>query len=303
MLKRPHMARSFALLLPGLLLTFAGHVHAQRGDTAWLREHYTKDEYMVPMRDGVKLYTIVYAPRDTTQQYPFMLARTPYSIPPYEKNVYRPILGPSPEFDRDGYIFVFQDVRGKFRSEGEFEVMQAHKVVKRTNKDVDESSDSYDTIDWMLKNIRHNNGRVGEWGISYGGWETAMGMIDAHPALKAASPQASPSDMFIGDDFHHNGAFRFMYAFSWLAGNARTRKAASTERGPAFDYGTPDGYRFFMNVGTPARIDSLYFHGEVPAWNDFMNHPNYDAYWQDQNVLKDMKNIKLPVLNVAGWFD
>lgn len=132
-----------------------------------------------------------------------------------------------------------------------------------------------------------------------------MGMLDPHPALAAASPQASPSDMFIGDDFHHNGAFRFMYAFSWLAGNARPRAGQTEERGARFDYGTPDGYRFFMEVGTPARVDELYFHGEVPAWNDFMEHPNYDAYWQNQNVLEDLDAVPatLPILHVAGWFD
>jgi putative CocE/NonD family hydrolase len=144
------------------------------------------------------------------------------------------------------------------------------------------------------------------WGISYPGWQTVMGMMNAHPALKAASPQASPSDMFIGDDFHHNGAFRLMYAFSWLAGNARTRTAGPTSgRNEPFSYGTPDGYRFFMEAGAPARIDSLYFHGQVPAWNDFMKHPNYDQYWQAQNALEDLNTVpaELPILNVAGWFD
>ncbi|MDF2771824.1 MAG: CocE/NonD family hydrolase [Geminicoccaceae bacterium] len=270
-----------------------------------LKAHYVKRDTMIPMRDGVKLYTIIYTPRDTTRVHPIILFRTPYSIRPYEPDVYRNVLGPSREFDRDGYVFVFQDVRGKFRSEGEFEVMRPFKPVKRTPKDVDESSDTYDTIEWLLKSIPRNNGRVGMWGISYPGWQTVMGMMDAHPALKAASPQASPSDMFIGDDFHHNGAFRLMYAFSWLAGNARTRAGQTTASNTAFDYGTPDGYRFFMEAGAPGRIDSLYFHGQVPAWNDFMKHPNYDEYWKAQNVLKDLNRVPpdLPILNVAGWFD
>lgn len=274
-------------------------------ETPDLRALYAKADYMVPMRDGVKLFTIVYAPRDTTRTYPVLLLRTPYSIPPYEPDVYRRRLGPSAEFDSAAYIFVFQDVRGKFRSEGEFEVMKPFKAVKRTARDVDESSDTWDTIEWAVKNLRRNNGRVGMWGISYPGWQTVMGMMEAHPALKAASPQASPSDMFIGDDFHHNGAFRLMYAFSWLAGNARTRASQGTARGAAFDYGTPDGYRFFMEAGAPGRIDSLYFQGQVPAWNDFMKHPNYDDYWKAQNALKDLKTVpsSLPILNVAGWFD
>lgn len=296
------------VLLALLILTGWRLLGAQ--DTGFdVRAHYQKSEHMVPMRDGTRLFTIVYTPRDATQDYPILLFRTPYSIPPYGADEYRKQLGPSVEFDRDGYIFVFQDVRGKFRSEGEFEVMRPH--VRQELKAgggapvVDESTDTYDTIDWLLETVPHHNGRVGQWGISYPGWQTVMGMVDAHPALKAASPQASPSDMYIGDDFHHNGAFRFMYAFSWLAGNARARKGQTETRGQRFDYGTPDGYRFFMDVGTAGRIDELYFHGEVPAWNDFMQHPNYDAYWQSQNVLKDLPEVpaRLPVLNVAGWFD
>jgi uncharacterized protein len=268
-------------------------------------EHYVKRDYMVAMRDGVNLFTIVYTPRDTTRTYPVMLFRTPYSIRPYEPDAYRARLGPSTDFDRDGYIFVFQDVRGKFRSEGEFEVLRPFIADKKGPADVDESSDAYDTIEWALANLTGHNGRVGMWGVSYPGWQTVMAMMNAHPALRAASPQASPSDMFIGDDFHHNGAFRLMYAFSWLAGNARTRAAPGAETGGPFRYGTPDGYRFFMEAGAPARIDSLYFHGQVPAWNDFMQHPDYDEYWQAQNVLKDLGTVPadLPILNVAGWFD
>jgi hypothetical protein len=232
-----------------------------------------------------------------------MLLRTPYGIPPYPLDEYKRVLGPSPEFDRDGYIFVYQDARGKFRSEGTFRVMNPYKPVKRGPKDVDESSDNYDTIDWLLKNIPHNNGRVGQWGISYPAWQTVMGMIAAHPALKASSPQSSPSDMFVGDDFHHNGAFRFMYTFNWLSGNARPRGAQTTDRPRPFDYGTTDAYHFFLDVGTVARINDLYFHNQVPTWNDFLEHPNYDAYWQDQNALKDLKGITPAVLNVTGWFD
>ena len=302
-----HRSSFAARLLAAVTPLFpAGAPGAVAQDTAFaVKDHYVKRDYMVSMRDGVRLFTIVYTPRDTTRSSPILLVRTPYSIGPYEPDAYRRVLGPSQEFDRDGYVFVFQDVRGKFRSEGEFEVMRPFNPVKRTPKDVDESSDTYDTIDWLLKNVSRHNGRVGMWGISYPGWQTVMGMMEAHPALKAASPQASPSDMFIGDDFHHNGAFRLMYAFSWLAGNARTRAGPSTARGAGFDYGTPDGYRFFMEAGAPARIDSLYFHGEVPAWNDFMRHPDYDAYWKAQNILKDLGTVPadLPILNVAGWFD
>ncbi|MGH7467966.1 MAG: CocE/NonD family hydrolase [Longimicrobiales bacterium] len=296
--------RLAATALAVLLLPALSRVNAQQ-PAFEVRANYVKRDYMVPMRDGVKLFTIIYSPRDTTRSYPILLVRTPYSIRPYEPDVYRPMLGPSAEFDRDGFVFVFQDVRGKFRSEGEFEVMRPFKPNKRGPKDVDESSDTYDTIEWLLANQRGHNGRVGMWGVSYPGWQTVMGMMNPHPALKAASPQASPSDMFLGDDFHHNGAFRLMYAFSWLAGNARTRTGQGTTGGGGFSPGTPDGYRFFMEAGAPARIDSLYFQGTVPAWNDFMKHPNYDQYWQAQNVLKDLDKVpaELPILNVAGWFD
>jgi hypothetical protein len=290
-----------ALAALGLLALHARAAASQ--DSLYAREHYDKAEYMVPMRDGVKLYTIVYTAKDTSASLPILLNRTPYGIPPYGRSEYRRVLGPSPEFDRDGYIVVYQDVRGKFRSEGEFRVMNPYKRLKNGPRDVDESSDTYDTIEWLLKNIRHHNGRVGQWGISYPGWQAVMGMIAAHPALKASSPQASPSDMFIGDDFHHNGAFRFMYVFNWLSGNARPRTGLGTERPKPFDYGTPDGYRFFMDVVTVGRVNDLYFHDQVPTWNEFLAHPNYDAYWQDQNALRDLKGISHPVLNVAGWFD
>jgi putative CocE/NonD family hydrolase len=305
---RVQSARAAALTAALALSTLASQAGAQRDgsqpDSLYTRQHYNKAEYMVPMRDGVKLYTIVYTPKDTSVAVPIMLLRTPYSIPPYPLTEYKRVLGPSPEFDRDGYIFAFQDARGKFRSEGTFRVMNPYKPVKRTAKDVDESSDNYDTIDWLLKNIPRNNGRVGQWGISYPGWQTVMGMIAAHPALKASSPQSSPSDMFVGDDFHHNGAFRFQYTFNWLSGNARPRGATpTTERPRGFDYGTNSGYDFFLKAGTVAAINEQYFHDQVPTWNDFLNHPNYDSYWQDQNVLKDLKGITPAVLNVTGWFD
>jgi len=268
-----------------------------------VREHYVKSEHMVPMRDGVKLFTIVYTPRDATGEYPILLYRTPYSISPYGSDNYARRLGPSPEFDRDGYIFVFQDVRGKYRSEGEFQVIKPIVPVKAGPEDVDESTDNYDTIEWLLQNIPNHNGRVGQWGISYSGWQTVMGMIDAHPALKASSPQASPSDMFIGDDWHHNGAFRLMYAFSWLSRNARARSGPTQQRSGRFDYGTPWGYRFFLDVGTVARINDLYFGNQVPAWIEFMEHGTYDDYWQKQCALQHLEDIQHPILNVAGWFD
>jgi putative CocE/NonD family hydrolase len=173
----------------------------------------------------------------------------------------------------------------------------------KTGRQTDESSDTYDTIDWLIKNIPHNNGRVGMIGTSYDGFQVVQGIIEPHPALKCASPQASPSDMFIGDDFHHNGAFRLAYTFQWLNGSARVRKGPGIDEPAPFRPNTPDGYRFFLEAGPVSEIDRKYFHGEVPTWNEYMTHPNYDAYWQKQCVLPPLKNIKLPVLHVAGWFD
>lgn len=258
---------------------------------------------MIPMRDGVKLFTQVYAPKDTTQHYPVLLFRTPYSVRNYGADNYRNYLGPNEMYAEEGFIFVYQDVRGKYKSEGEFIVMKPHKTVKHNSKDTDESSDTYDTIEWILTNISNHNGRVGQWGISYPGWQTIMGMIDAHPALKASSPQASPADMWIGDDFHHNGAFRLMYTFGWLSNNARTRTGPTGQRSARFDYGTNDGYQFFLELGPVKNVDERYFQKRVPTWNEYMEHGDYDEYWQEQNVLQYLDDITHPVLNVAGWFD
>ncbi len=268
-----------------------------------IRSNYSKSEHMVPMRDGVRLFTIVYAPKDASQKYPILLHRTPYGSGPYGPDAYRRSLGPSADFAKEGFIFVYQDVRGQFRSEGDFVVMRPIRPDKRNKADTDESSDVYDTIEWLLKNVPKHNGRVGQWGISYPGSQTVWGMIDAHPALKASSPQAPAIDMFIGDDFHHNGAFRLMYTFGWLSGSARVRRSPAESRAPLFDYGTPDGYRFFLKLGSLANINERYLKNEVPTWNDYMEHPDYDEYWERQNPVKYLKNIRPAVLNVAGWFD
>jgi len=269
---------------------------------SYILENYNKEEHMIPMRDEVELYTQVYAPKDESKTYPIMLFRTPYGIPPYGKS-YRNSLGPSWLFTEEGFIFVYQDCRGKYKSEGEFVVMKPHKPEKRGPQDSDESSDTYDTIEWLLRNLPNHNGRVGQWGISYPGFHTVMGMIDAHPALKASSPQASPSDMWIGDDFHHNGAFRLMYTFGWLAHSARLRTEPSASRAAPFRYGTPDGYKFFLELGPVSNVNEKYFHDSVPTWNEYMEHGDYDEYWKRQNVLLHLSDIKHPILNVAGWFD
>jgi putative CocE/NonD family hydrolase len=291
----------FLCLLGFFLLLASSSLPSQ--DVFEIQKNYKKSEFMIPMRDGIKLYTQVYTPVDTNQKFPILLFRTPYSIGHYRPEITRSYLGPNSMYAPEGFIFVYQDVRGKFKSEGEFIVMKPHKMLKRTEKDTDESSDTHDTIEWVLENIPNHNGRVGQWGISYPGFQTVMGMIDAHPALKASSPQASPSDMWIGDDFHHNGAFRLMYTFGWLSSNAAVRTGASEKRSARFDYGTPDGYRFFLDLGPLSNVNKLYFKNRVPTWNEYMEHGDYDEYWQIQNVLQYLDDIEHAILNVAGWFD
>ncbi len=301
-MKRPKLLILEKIILIGIILLIVPNLLCaqEKFDN---KANYDKAEYMIPMRDGVNLYTQVYTPKDQSQQYPILLFRTPYSVRYYGADDFRSTLGPNELYAEEGFIFVYQDVRGKFKSEGEFIVMKPQKTVKRSPKDTDESSDTYDTIEWLLKNIPNHNGRVGQWGISYPGWQTVMGMIDAHPALKASSPQASPADMWIGDDFHHNGAFRLMYTFGWLSWNARKRSGPSEKRSEGFDFGTPDGYNFFLELGPVSNVDKLYFHKIVPTWNEYMEHGNYDEYWQKQDVLQYLENITHPILNVAGWFD
>jgi putative CocE/NonD family hydrolase len=264
---------------------------------AMVRARYDKREVHIPMRDGVRLFTIIYTPKDQRETYPFLMTRTGYGIPPYGPDTYRAVLGPNSAYANEGYIFVYQDTRGRFRSEGTFIHHQPH--VKGVPG---ESTDTYDTIEWLLKNVPNHNGRVGQWGISLAGWHASMGMIDAHPALKASSPQAPPQDQFLGDDYHSGGAFQLAYAFAWMSSNARARKVASDAPAARFDYGMPDGYRFFLELGAAANARK-FFQDDVPTWNDYMKHGTYDEYWQSRHVPKDLDNIGFPVLVVGGWFD
>ena len=269
-----------------------------------VKSNYTKAEHMIPMRDGTKLFTAVYAPKDTSQKYPILLSRTPYSCSPYGPNAYKDNIGPSPLFAKEGYIVVYQDVRGAWMSEGTYVNMRPQNGHKSKPSDIDESSDTYDTIDWLVKNIPNNNGRVGMWGISYPGFYAAVGTIDAHPALKAASPQAPISDWFIGDDFHHNGTLFLPHAFNFFASFGKPRpKPTQFGDDSRFNHGTPDGYKFFLEMGPLANADKNYLHGNIAYWNEMMEHPNYDAWWQARNTRPHLRNIKPAVMTVGGWFD
>ena len=276
---------------------------AQEGESVFIRENYSKFEYKIPMRDGARLFTAVYTPNDRSKKYPFLLRRTPYSVEPYGADSYtRGPLGPSPHFAREGYIFVLQDVRGRLMSEGEFINMTPHNPNKKDKSQVDESSDTYDTIEWLLKNIPDHNGRVGQWGISYPGFYTAAGMIDTHPALKAVSPQAPIADWF-WDDFHHHGAFFLPHAFNFLSIFGKPRPEPTTKFPPRFEHGTQDGYKFFLELGPLKNVNERYFKGEIDFWNKIVEHPNYDEFWQKRNLLPFLKNVKCAVMTVGGWFD
>jgi putative CocE/NonD family hydrolase len=251
---------------------------------------YEKTEVMIPMRDGVRLHTMILVPKVIAEDLPIIMVRTPYGIAGGERSLNGNLLA------QEGYIFAFQDLRGRYTSEGQFEMLRPMRD-KRDPKAIDESTDAYDTVEWLLKNVPHNNGRVGMKGVSYPGWTTVMAMLDPHPALKAVSPQASPADMFIGDDFHHGGAFRLSYAFEYA-----TLMESNKERGD-FTFDDPDTYSWYLKLGSLAHVNEKYLHGTIPSWNNFATHPNWDAFWQRQAVAPYVDRPRVPTLNVAGWWD
>jgi uncharacterized protein len=268
-----------------------------------IRAHYTKHEFQVPMRDGVKLFTSVYVPKDTSKPYPILLQRTPYGVAPYGADQYRKNLGPSDLFINDGYIVAYQDVRGRYMSEGEWIEMRPQKDAKHGTADVDESSDTYDTIDWLLKNVPNNNGRVGIWGISYPGFYAAAGIVDAHPALKAASPQAPIGDLYMGDDSYHNGAFMLAANMGFYTGfRPRVGGPQPAKEWPEVNFGTPDGYDFYLRLGALTN-SARYFTPANPYWSDNLAHTTYDEFWKSRALVPHLQKVTPAVLTVGGWFD
>jgi uncharacterized protein len=265
--------------------------------------HYTKYEYRIPMRDGVRLFTAVYVPKDASQKWPILMSRTPYSVEPYGTDKYPNHLGPSPKFAEDGYIFVYQDVRGRYMSEGEFVEMRPEKDHPNGPKDVDESTDTYDTIEWLLKNVPNNNGKVGLYGVSYPGFYSSAGLINSHPALAALSPQAPIADLYMGDDAYHNGAFFLIANFSFYTNFNPQHNPELPESDPEFKYGTKDGYKFYLDMGPLVNSNERYYHYGNHYWTDIIVHPNYDEFWQSRNILPHLKNVKPAVLIVGGWYD
>ena len=269
-----------------------------------IKAHYTKHEYRIPMRDGIRLFTAIYVPNDAsaTQKYPFLMTRTPYGVAPYGEDNYPKRLGPGAKFAEDGYIFVMQDVRGRNMSEGTFVEMRPEPNQLAPGQ-VDEASDTYDTIEWLLKNVPNNNGKVGLVGTSYPGFYTSAGAINAHPALVAASPQAPMSDIYMGDDAYHNGAFMLIANFSFYTDFGKQHNPEIPKREKPFDYGTADGYQFYLNMGPLVNSDEKYFHFQNPYWTDCYTHTTYDEFWRSRDVLPHFVNIKPAILVVGGWFD
>jgi hypothetical protein len=269
-----------------------------------VRERYTKYEYRVPMRDGARLFTSVYVPKDASRRYPFLITRTPYSVGPYGVDAYRSSLGPSEHFEREGFIFVYQDARGRYMSEGEFAQVRPHVPLKRGPQDVDESSDMHDTIAWLLERVPNHSGRAGLVGVSQPGFHVAAAIIDAHPALKAASPQAPTADYYLGDDVYHNGAFMLGANFGFYSSfRPRVGGPQLPSPEPRFDMGTPDAYEFFLSLPPLTEVNQTLFGGRAGYWQEIVDHPNYDEFWQARSVWKHAKNITPAILNVGGWFD
>ena len=289
-MKRSARARPVPALIAILLVLAPGRAMSQKAETP--DRLIVAQEAMIPMRDGIHLHTRIFAPKDPGGPLPFLLLRTPYGTGSAADNfvTYLKALAD------DGYIFAFQDLRGKFGSEGVF-VMQRPARAPGDATALDEGTDTYDTIEWLLKNVPGNNGRVGILGVSYLGWTTIMGALEPHPALKAISPQASPADMWLGDDFHHNGAFRLSYGFEY---------AYELESGKDlkhFLFDRYDTYDWYLSLGPLSNVNKRYFHDNVPTWNDFVAHPDYDDFWKRQTLIPHIRDVKIPTLNVAGWWD
>lgn len=285
-------------------------VWGQVPDSLYIKENYEKLEVQIPMRDGIKLFTSIYLPKDKSKTYPILMQRTCYSVAPYGLNKFRRNLGPSRFLMHDGYIFVYQDVRGRWMSEGTFDNMRPNIPGNdRKNKTaIDEASDTWDTIDWLIKNVKGNNGRVGQWGISYPGFYAAAGIPDAHPALKASSPQAPISDFWF-DDFHHNGVFlqSYLAAFATFGyqHDKPTDKSWYSDKNQRFSSGASrprDGYDFNLELG-PLKNATEKFHHDNFFWQQIIDHPNYDAFWQKRNLLPHLTGVNHSVMTVGGWYD
>jgi uncharacterized protein len=306
---RPKFLVCFAFILTSAAFISAQpSAEVQAEIAAYIKANYTKREVMIPVRDGVKLFTVIYEPKDKSQKYPILLNRTPYTVGPYGPDNFKQAIGPNFLFAKEGYIFAYQDVRGRWKSEGVWEDVRPD-IANTKPTEIDESTDTYDTIDWLVKNVENNNGRVGIYGISYPGFYASAGSIDSHPALKACSPQAPVSDWFLGDDMHHNGALFLAQNYSFFRTMGQLRPGPTDKRDyikPWTGRPTTDAYNFFLALGGLKEVADYYEKGlgtRIKFWDEMMAHPNYDQYWKDRNILPKLKNIGCATMTVGGWFD
>ncbi|PKH67467.1 X-Pro dipeptidyl-peptidase [Flavobacterium sp. ALD4] len=283
------------------LLVISTSLFAQDKGLSTVGENYTKKEVHIKMRDGVSLYTAIYTPKDHSKKYPMIMQRTPYSCAPYGPDQFKKSIGPSETMMKEGYIVVYQDVRGRWMSDGLYDNMRAFIPNKKSKTDVDEASDTYDTIDWLVKNTENNNGNVGIWGISYPGFYATYSLLSRHPALKAVSPQACISDFFF-DDFHHNGAYLLSYWKATPLFGIQKTERTTTDWYKFPDLGTKDDYQFFMNAGPLSNLDAFYGK-DNEFWQQLKDHSSYDDFWQKRGILQHLKDIKPAVMTVGGWFD
>ncbi|MBC7866404.1 MAG: CocE/NonD family hydrolase, partial [Gloeobacteraceae cyanobacterium ES-bin-316] len=290
-------------LLPLLfILMFSFKGIAQETDSAWFVNNYNKKELYISMRDGVKLFTSLYIPKDNSEKHPFLITRTPYSCAPYGEDKFVPLWNSyKMQYAREHYIFVTQDVRGRYMSEGVFEDVRPFNKNKK-GLEIDEASDTYDAVDWMVKNIANNNGNAGVFGTSYPGFYSTQAALSGHPAIKAVSPQAPVTDWFIGDDFHHNGAFFQMDAFRFYPTFGKPHPVPTKDYGPGFTTPVKDGYEFFLRADNLKNLSSM-IGDSIKFWHEMMNHPNYDAWWQARNARVGLYNVKPAMLWVGGLFD
>ena len=286
-------------MLPFLFLCLSAL--GQEKKPNYVAENYTKQEVRIKMRDGLELFTAIYSPKDTSKKYPIVMQRTPYNCAPYGPDQFKRSIAPNETMMKEGYIVVYQDVRGRYMSDGLYDNMRGYIPNKKVKTEVDEASDTYDTIDWLVKNVANNNGNVGTWGISYPGYYASYSLLSGHPALKAVSPQACISDFFF-DDFHHNGAYLLSYwKVTPLFGPQKTKP--TTEAWFKFpNVGTNDDYQFFLNAGPLVNLDK-YYDSSNEFWQQLKEHSSYDEFWQKRGLLQHLKNIKPAVMIVGGWFD
>jgi putative CocE/NonD family hydrolase len=296
--------RSSFLFVFAFVLTYVASAQPEIPDSIYVRENYTKKEYMIPMRDGVRLFTAVYTPKDASTPHPIIMMRTPYSCAPYGEDAYPRFYGEQDSyFLHHGYIRVVQDVRGRYMSEGTYVDVRPYITNKKSKNDIDETTDTYDTIDWLVKNIKGNNGRVGIAGISYPGFYTWMGTIDAHPAVKATSPQAPVSEWMGGDDWFHNGGFLESHAFAFYSNFGWPRPEPLEQYPSHFRFPTHDGYQFYYDLGALPNANKMVLHDSVAMWNTLMKHGKWDRFWAERSILPHLKNVKPAVMVVGGWFD